>query len=65
MSNDIYNDNTGMLSLTSDAMEVAFEIATRQAVENNEDEFDFDGYTVETTIAIDVIQAMKNLRTYH
>lgn len=65
MSNDIYNDDTGMLSLTSDAMEVAFEVATRQAIENNKDVFDFDGYTIETAIAIDVIQAMKNQRTYH
>lgn len=62
---DIYNENTGMISIVSDEMEAEFKVATRQALENMEEEFWFYGYTVETAIAVDVVQAMDERRTYH
>lgn len=62
---DIYDESTGMLSLDSDHMEAEFKIATRQAVEDMVPEFMFYGYTVETSTAIDVIQAINSKRTYH
>lgn len=67
MSNesDIYNEDTGMLSISSDEMEAEFRMATRQAVENMDLDFDFHGYTIETAVAIDVVQGILAHRTYH
>jgi len=62
---DIYNNETGMLSIATDEMEAEFKIATRQAIENNEAEFEFYGYIVDTATAIDVVRAMAEVRTYH
>ena len=56
---------TGMLALTTDAMEIAFEIATRQALEDHCTVFLFDGHTIELGVALDVLHDMKALRTYH
>ena len=65
MSNEIYDYETGMLSIVSDEMEAEFKVATCQAIENMQKEFEFYGYTVETSTAIDVVQAMLEQRTYH
>lgn len=60
-----WDDETGMISLTDDWVEAEFRAATRQAVENNMPTFMFHGYQVETSTAIDVVQAMSELRTLH
>jgi hypothetical protein len=65
MSEHIYNDDTGMLSITDDVMEAEFKVATRQAVESMSEEFMFHGYTIETSTAVDVVQVMLARRTYH
>ena len=65
MSNEIYDRETGMLSITSDVMEAEFMVATQEALDKNEVEFEFYGYTVETETAMDVVQAMRELRVYH
>ena len=66
MSNEeIYDNDTGMLSIVSDEMEAEFKVATRQAIENNDLTFRFYGYEVETAVAIEVVQAMNERRTYH
>jgi len=65
MSYDIYDEDTGMLSITDDIMEAEFKVATRQALENMQDEFKFHGYTIDTSTAVDVVQAMSERRTYH
>lgn len=65
MSERIYDNETGMLSIVSDEMEAEFRVATRYAVENMQEEFEFYGYTVETSTAVDVVQAILARRTYH
>jgi len=62
---DIYNADTGMLSIVSDEMEAEFKVATRHAIENMLEEFEFYGYTIDTSTAVDVVQAMLARRTYH
>lgn len=60
-----WDDESGMISLTDDWVEAEFRMATRQAVENNEITFMFHGYEIETSTAIDVVQAMSEVRQYH
>jgi hypothetical protein len=60
-----YDPNTEMLNLNDDVIEAEFRLATRQAIENNEVEFDFHGFIVETDVAIDVVNEMKKLRGFH
>lgn len=62
---NIFDKESGMLTLTNAAMEAAFEIATSRAIENNLFDFKFYGYTVETSDAIDVVQNIHAHRTYH
>ena len=62
---DIYDRETGMLSITDDITEAEFKVATRQALESNTLEFIFHGYLIETEIAMDVVQAMNERRTFH
>jgi len=60
-----FDNETGMIALTDDWVEAEFRVATRQAVEDNAEFFMFHGYEVETAIAIDVVQAMSEVRQYH
>lgn len=62
---DIYDTESGMLSIVGDEMEAEFKVATRQALESMAEDFMFYGYTIETSIAVDVVQAMLARRTYH
>lgn len=62
---DVYDRDTGMLSITDDVMEAEFKVATQQALESNTLEFDFHGYLIETEVAMDVVQAMNERRTFH
>lgn len=62
---NLYHHDTGMLSLVDDKMKAEFKVATRQAIENMEDEFTFYGCTVGTADAVDVVQAIEASRTYH
>lgn len=62
---DIYDPVTGTLALRGIDMEVEFLIACHQAIENNECEFIFHGYTIEVGKAVDVLQAIASNRTYH
>jgi hypothetical protein len=62
---NIYDQDTGMLSIVDDVMEAEFKVATHQAVESMAEDFMFHGYTIETSTAIDVVQAMLERRTYH
>lgn len=61
----IYDPDTEMLDLNDDVIEAEFRLATRQAIENNEVEFDFHGFIVETDVAIDVVNEMKRIRGFH
>ena len=45
---DIYDRETGMLSITDDITEAEFKVATRQALDSNTLEFIFHGYLIET-----------------
>lgn len=58
-------EGTGKLALKTVEMEIEFLYATYQAIEENDDEFSFHGYTVETNAAIDVVLAINASRTYH
>lgn len=58
-------EGTGKLALKTVEMEIAFLFATYEAIEQNNDEFLFHGYTVETDTAVDVILAINASRTYH
>lgn len=60
-----WDDESGMISLTDDWVEAEFRAATRQAVEDNKITFMFHGYEIETDIAIDVVQAMSEVRQFH
>lgn len=53
------------LHLANDEEETAFMIATYQAVENNETEFLFGEYIVDTDHAVDAVLAIKARHTYH
>lgn len=65
MTEAIYDKETGMLSITDDVMEAEFKVATQQALDNNDLEFDFYGYVIETELAMDVMQTMNERRTFH
>jgi hypothetical protein len=45
--------------------QVEFQIRTWQAVMDNEIEFEFQGFTVMTAAAIDVVNDIVDSRTYH
>lgn len=60
---DIYDEDT--LAISGHEMATEFELATHHAIENMLEEFEFHGYIVETTKAIDVVQEMLARRTYH
>lgn len=62
---DIYDPDTSTLSLRGLDMEIEFLFACHQAIENNQPEFIFHGYTIEVGKAVDVLQAISNNRTYH
>ena len=64
MSED-YDEIAGALSITDDVIEAEFRVATRQAVEDMQEVFLFKGYTIDTSEAVDVVQAVLALRTYH
>ena len=56
-----------MTTLTLDEVEsqIEFQFATHQAIENNETEFEFQGYIVSTSKAIDALIEIVSRRTYH
>ena len=45
--------------------EVEFQFATYQAIENMQTEFEFYGYVVELSAAIDAVNDIVSRRTYH
>jgi len=61
----IYNESTGMLSITDHQVSTEFQIATHQALVNNKPEFEFHGYTIEISAAVIAMQAIRDSRTYH
>ena len=54
-----------ILKLEDPDEQVAFQLATYQAVVNMEPEFEFNGYTVLTDHAIDAVNDIVAGRTYH
>ena len=45
--------------------QIEFQFATYEAVENMETEFEFQGYKVLTSSAIEAVMEMVSNRTYH
>ncbi len=62
---DIYDTEAGVLSITDETMGCEFQFATHQAIVNMVTEFEFYGYVIETAVAIDVVRAITEQRTYH
>lgn len=62
---DIFDKETGMMTLNDHTVSTEFEIATHDAIVNNEIDFEFYGHLVSTSDAINVVQAITAQRTYH
>lgn len=62
---ELYDSDTKQLSLVDDEMAAEFKVATRQAVEDNVDDFEFYGYSIETITAVEVVKKIDEHRTYH
>lgn len=62
MTENIYDKDTELLSLINDEMEAEFKMATQRAIDNNDPEFYFHGYSILTEAAMDVMHAMSENR---
>ena len=60
-----FSEDEDLLTLENAEVEAAFRLATQQAVENNQAEFDFHGYTIEIDDAVEALEYISNNRTYH
>lgn len=60
-----YDFDTKKLTIEGFEMEVAFEVATHQALADMRSEFTFDGYTISTAAAVDAVHEIRAGRTYH
>ena len=59
------SDASTTLTIQGSEMEVEFELAIYEALENNEFEFEFHGYIIDTEEAVSMMNEVKANRTYH